>query len=660
MESVKFSKRWLILINATLMIVFSAVLYIQFHQSSLLNNTLQYQEDNVSWDFFQLEAESLRFRGFLQDALAKPDDVDVDLLQLRLDIFFSRFDVVAQGKGAALLKDYKDFAPTIAQVRAFFDSVDPYFKQNAVARLDANALRKTLQAMDLLREPLHNLSLAAIDMSGTRTEHRADEVRRQIAISSALILFQCALSLLFFIIVVRQIRQVEAGQSRLFNMATKDALTGLPNRTLLQEHLQHALLQAHRNNGGVAVLFIDLDRFNVINDTLGHDVGDLLLKDVAARLVSSVRSEDLVARQGGDEFIVLLSNVVNAQYAGTVAQKILNALLLPFQINGQKLHISASIGIAICPDDGEDMGTLLKHSDTAMYHAKNSDRNNYQFFTPQMNALAAERQSMGNDLRHALGNNELFLNFQPVIDMTSGKLAGMEVLLRWQHPLQGLISPLKFIPLAEEIGLIVPIGEWVLRTACMQLKAWQNQGYEVPRMAINLSARQFRQHTLAATIARILHETGVEACFIGLEITESMLVENVDEVIDTLHTLNTMGLEVSIDDFGTGYSSLSYLKRYPIDTLKIDRSFVQDIATDPDDATIVTAIIAMAHSLQMNVIAEGVETEEQLAFLRQRGCDRCQGYYFSKPLPASGMVSKLSRPGAGVSRAVRVQEIEQM
>lgn len=446
-----------------------------------------------------------------------------------------------------------------------------------------------------------------------------------------------------FIASARDITARKDAEQHIMYLANHDALTGLPNRNLLQDRIRQAVTQARRSNEQGAVLFIDLDQFKTINDSLGHDVGDLLLKAVAARLVSSLRSEDTVARQGGDEFIVVLPKVVNAQDAGIVAQNLLDAMMPPYQIQGNELHASASIGIAILPDDGEDSDKLLKNSDTAMYHAKGTGRNNYQFFTPRMNQLAAEKHSMGTDLRHALERNELLLHYQPMVDMPSGKLVGMEVLLRWQHPEQGLIPPLKFIPLAEETGLIVPIGEWVLKSACLQLRAWQDQGYDLPLLAINLSARQFRQKTLAETIARILGETGVEARFVELEITESILMENIDEVVETLRKLSDMGLEISIDDFGTGYSSLSYLKRFPIDKLKIDRSFVQDIATDPDDAAIVTAIIALAHSLQMKVIAEGVEEVAQLAFLSRQGCDQYQGYYFSKPLPASEVVTKLQR-----------------
>jgi diguanylate cyclase (GGDEF)-like protein/PAS domain S-box-containing protein len=446
-----------------------------------------------------------------------------------------------------------------------------------------------------------------------------------------------------FIAAVRDITERKEAEGKIIYLATHDALTDLPNRNLLRDRLQQALAQAHRNDGRVAVLFIDLDRFKTINDSLGHDMGDLLLQQVAARLVANVRTEDTVARQGGDEFIALLPTLGHIQDAELVGQKLLEALSAPYLVRGNELHVGASIGIAVSPDDGEDVDLLLKHSDTAMYHAKENGRNNCQFFAPEMNRLAAQRHAMSTDLRHALGRNELFLNFQPVIDMGSGKMAGLEVLLRWRHPQTGLISPLEFIPLAEDIGVIVPIGEWVLKTACLQLKAWQQQGYEVPRLAVNLSARQFMNKMLAQTIERILRETGVDARFLGVEITESMLMGKTDDAVGVLRQFNGIGLEISVDDFGTGYSSLSYLKHFPIDKLKIDKSFVQDITSDPNDAAIVTAIIALARSLKLKVVAEGVETEAQLAFLRKHGCDECQGYYFSKPLPASGMEAWLQR-----------------
>ena len=443
---------------------------------------------------------------------------------------------------------------------------------------------------------------------------------------------------LLFITTARDITDRKDAEQRISYMASHDALTSLPNRTLLQDRIQQTLVHNQRRNLQAAVLFVDLDKFKIINDSLGHDIGDELLKEAAARLVADVRSEDTVARQGGDEFIILLATISNPQDAAIIGQKILDSLCRPFFIKGKELLISASIGIAIFPDDGSDIENLLKNSDIAMYHAKESGRSNYQFFSAEMNQQAAEKQALSVDLRHAIERNELFLVYQPVVDMFSGNIGGMEVLLRWQHPLHGLISPVKFIPLAEETGLILPIGEWVIRTACNQIAEWKQAGIIVPRLAINLSPQQFRQKLLANTIAQILSETNTAASHIGIEITESMLVHNIDEVVETLLNLSNMGLEISIDDFGTGYSSLSYLKRFPINKLKIDKSFVDDIATHPDDAAIVKAIIAMAHGLSMKVVTEGVETAEQLKFLREQGCEQYQGYIFSKPLlPADAL-----------------------
>lgn len=427
------------------------------------------------------------------------------------------------------------------------------------------------------------------------------------------------------------------------HMANHDVLTGLPNRLLLQDRLSQALAHNQRYHGKTAVLFIDLDHFKMINDSLGHGVGDLYLQEVAGRLFSSIRSEDTAARQGGDEFIVVLPHVIDLSDVEAVAQKILNTLGLPFLINEKELHISGSIGIALYPDDGQDVDTLLRLSDIAMYHAKALGRNNYKFFTPEMNRQTIEKHELVIDLRHAVRNDEFQLYYQPVIDHENDCITSMEVLLRWQHPTKGLIMPAQFIQLAEETGLIMPVGAWVIKSVCLQIKAWQEQGYDVPRLAINISARQFQQRSFVQDMASILELTDVSAHCLALEITESMLVKNVEEVTDTLQALSAMGFKILIDDFGTGYSSLSYLKHYTIDTLKIDRSFVRDIATDENDAAIITAIIAMAHSLNMQVIAEGVETEEQISFLAKRGCRQYQGFYFSKPLPALEIEGRLSQ-----------------
>lgn len=445
---------------------------------------------------------------------------------------------------------------------------------------------------------------------------------------------------LLFITTARDISSRKDAEQRISYMASHDALTNLPNRTLLQDRIEQTLAHNHRRKLKAAVLFIDLDKFKIINDTLGHDVGDGLLQEASQRLKSQIRNEDTVARQGGDEFIILLSEINNPHDAAELAQKLLDSISAPYHIKGKELHISASIGITIFPDDGTNMESLLKNSDIAMYHAKESGRNNYQFFSETMNEQAAEKQAIGIELRHAIERNELFLVYQPVVDILSGEMSGMEALLRWQHPELGLVSPVTFIPLAEESGVILAIGEWVFRTACEQLQKWYAQGYKVPRLAVNLSAKQFRQRSLADNIASILHQTGIKAEAIGIEITESMLVHDIDTVVETLLKLSKMGLEISIDDFGTGYSSLNYLKRFPINKLKIDKSFVDDIVTHPDEASIVIAIIAMAHGLSMKVVTEGVETQDQLDFLRRHGCEQYQGYLYSIPLSASEITEK--------------------
>ena len=443
----------------------------------------------------------------------------------------------------------------------------------------------------------------------------------------------------------------------ILEMATHDALTNLPNRRLLQDRIEQVIAHDHRNQTHIAVLFLDLDHFKNINDTLGHDTGDLLLQEVAKRLIACVRNDDTVARQGGDEFIIVIqtSNVLDT---GMVAQKILAELSQPFYIEKEELHIGGSIGIAVFPDDGIDAETLMKHSDVAMYHAKKNGRNNFQFFTKSLNKSAHERHSLGIDLRYALERNELILFYQPVVSMPSGKLDSIEVLLRWEHPKHKLISPQKFISLAEETGLIIPIGEWVIKTACEQIKTWQNKGYDLPRLAINLSARQFRDSELVNKIKHTLDETGVAAQSITLEITESTLIDNVEKVVVTLNQLNKMGIQISIDDFGTGYSSLTYLKRFPINTLKIDRSFTQDITTNSSDDAIVAAIIAMAKSLKLNVVAEGIETSEQLNILMQKGCTRYQGYYFNKPLSTVDIEHEIQKRTMPINKKRRIRVIK--
>ncbi len=432
-------------------------------------------------------------------------------------------------------------------------------------------------------------------------------------------------------------------QERLHHLAHHDILTDLPNRMLFMDRLEHALSRARWAGRLVAVLFLDMDRFKIVNDTLGHDVGDRLLQAFGRRLRACVREGDTVARHGGDEFVIVLEDIAAVDDVPATARKILDALAPPFQIDGRELFVTSSIGISLHPNDGRDAPTLLKNADAAMYRAKDMGRNTYQFYSADMGAKAFERLTLETSLRHALRRKEFLLYYQPQVDMDSGRIVGVEALLRWQHPDLGLVLPGDFIPLLEDTGLIVPVGEWVLQTACTQAKAWQRAGLPPVRLTVNLSARQFAEPNLTDTVARILNEVDLDPAFLELEITESVIMQNAQATIDTLAALGNMGVRFAIDDFGTGYSSLSYLKRFSINTLKIDRSFVRDITTDPDDAAIITTIVAMAHNLKLNVVAEGVETEEQLAFLRAGGCDGFQGYLFSRPVAAEKLARLLQR-----------------
>lgn len=432
----------------------------------------------------------------------------------------------------------------------------------------------------------------------------------------------------------------ERKQAHLYHLAHYDALTGLPNRLLFEDRLTQALAQNRRTQKLVALMFLDLDRFKIINDTFGHAVGDLLLKAVADRLSQSVRASDTVARMGGDEFTLIFSGLREPRDAGLIAQLILEEMVKPFLLEGHEVHVSMSIGITLTPldiniDEGKNaIEALLKNADTAMYKAKDHGKNNYQFFTPEMNVATIERLLLENDLRKALENDEFILHYQPRIHCADGSVSGMEALIRWRHPTLGLVSPATFIPMAEETGLIGPIGEWVLQAACMQTKKWLDAGMPPLRVAVNLSARQFKDGALIATIENVLRETGLSSSCLEVELTEGLAMEDVKKTVITLNALSEMGVSIAIDDFGTGYSSLAYLQRFPIDFLKIDQSFVRDIGTSADSAAIIRTIIAMAHNLQLKVVGEGVETEQQFDFLAGYECEEVQGYYFSRPLPA--------------------------
>jgi diguanylate cyclase (GGDEF)-like protein/PAS domain S-box-containing protein len=428
------------------------------------------------------------------------------------------------------------------------------------------------------------------------------------------------------------ISERKRAEEQVKHLAFHDPLTNLPNRLLFNDRLTLAVAQAHRHNQRLAVLFLDLDRFKVINDSLGHSVGDELLRQVAERIQEYVREGDTVARLGGDEFTLLVPGISAEEDAAKIARKICEAIHDPFWIDGRELFVTTSVGVSVYPSDGHDGETLVRNADSAMYRAKEQGRDNYQLYTPAMNAKAVERLSLESRLRQAVANDELELHFQPFIDLRTAEVLGAEALIRWRHPELGLIPPMDFIPIAELSGLIVPIGEWVLRTACAEARKWHKKGFGRMTVSVNLSSRQFQQTDLVSQVTSALEETGLEADKLDLEITESNAMQNAEHSINTLRGLKSRGVRISMDDFGTGYSSLNYLKRFPIDRIKLDQSFVRDLPGDKDDAAIAMAVIAMGRSLELVVIAEGVETEEQLAFLKGHECDQLQGYLLSRPL----------------------------
>ena len=442
---------------------------------------------------------------------------------------------------------------------------------------------------------------------------------------------------------LRQAIERKRAELNLQRLAHYDSLTGLANRTLFHNRLEYALANATRRQSSVALMVLDLDRFKAVNDTLGHQAGDRLLTLAAERLGHCVRESDTIARLGGDEFTIILENLGGADEPRVVARKILDLMARPFVLEGQDVYVTPSIGITLFPYDDDNVDGLLKNADAAMYQVKANGRNGYQFFTAGMNERAVERIRIESGLRQAIDRNEFVLHYQPKVNLQSGRMQGVEALVRWQRPGIGTVGPAEFIPVAEDTGLIIPIGEWVLRKALAQTRIWLDNGLPVCRLAVNICARQFRQGDVAAMISDALRQSGLDGSYLEVEITESVLMEDTDATVVTLQRLKELGVSIAIDDFGTGYSSLNYLKRFPIDTLKIDRSFVSDIPYDQDDAVITRAIIGLAHNLRRSVIAEGVETHEQVRFLRENDCDEAQGYLFSAPINTMQMTGYLER-----------------
>ena len=473
-------------------------------------------------------------------------------------------------------------------------------------------------------------------------EYQRKDGSRFYGVNSAFTVRDAAGVPLYFDGVISDITERKRAEQQVYHLAHYDSLTGLPNRTLLRDRLGQAMNDARRRGGKLAVLFLDLDRFKTVNDSLGHETGDKLLKSVATRLRESMRDSDTISRQGGDEFLLVLRDASDAAAVARVAEKLLDTVAKPYTLGEYELHITPSVGISLFPDDSTDLDTLIRNADAAMYHAKENGRFNFQFFTPEMNTRAYERLSLESSLRLAIEHDEFSLHYQPQLDLRTGRIVGVEALLRWNRPDGGLVPPSVFVPVLESSGMIGTVGEWVLREACSQNRRWQMAGLPRLPVAVNLSAIQFNRRNMADAVGTILAETGLRAADLELEFTESAVMHDTREVTNTIQRLDELGVQLALDDFGTGYSSLSYLRRFHLDKIKIDQSFVRDISVDPDDAAITAAIIGMARNLKVSVVAEGVETREQCQFLRDHGCDTIQGYYFSKPLTAEAFADFLA------------------
>lgn len=557
-------------------------------------------------------------------------DKGLTLIESAQDALRLRDRAIESSVNAILITDCRQPDQPIVYVNPAFERITGYSSKEAIGRSS-----RFLHGTDVDQPELEALRLAVKEHRECRVllrNYRKDKTMYWNELTVAPVRSDSG-EVTHYVSVQNDITEMRRYQDELAHQSNFDALTGLPNRNLLADRVRVAIARAERHTHGVAIAFIDLDNFKLINDSLGHGAGDQLLQLVAERLKSCMRTVDTVARTGGDEFVLVLADQADERAVSSEVSRITDAFGLPYMVGDQELFVTGSVGVAFYPQDGTALEPLLKNAENAMYRAKESGRNTLKFYTEEMNLRVSERLTMENKLRRAVERNELFLHYQPQADLRSNQIFGTEALVRWRHPDLGIVSPAKFIPLAEETGMIVGIGEWVLRTACMQNKAWQDAGLPPVAVAVNLSARQFREKGLVRTIETILQESGLEPRYLELEVTESVIMDDAEQVIALLKQIKSLGVTLSIDDFGTGYSSLSYLKRFPVDRLKIDQSFVREITSNPDDAAIAQAVINLGHSLNLRVIAEGVETLEQLNFLRDRQCDEKQGYLISRPVP---------------------------
>jgi diguanylate cyclase (GGDEF)-like protein len=621
-----------------------------------------------------LEATSL-YAGALQAARAEFLGASADLaaagftqdqtyfLMYQNDIGMTRQQLL-QAHTIALSEERETDAVLVDGFVERVDSYDQGVRDTLALILAGNAERATAAQNELtaaaskLQEDLQLASereQASVSAQRAAAEETSDSSFRVQLILGVFALATGAVAGGALVIRTRQmelnIEQRKQAEGRITYLAYHDALTNLPNRTLLEDRLATALAQARRKDRMLALLYLDLDRFKRVNETIGHTLGDQVLQSVVERLIAIVREADTVARVGGDEFAILLPEISSVQDAVDVAERVLHGLRQPLAIEHRELHATVSTGIAVHPNDAEEADTLMRNAAIAMYRAKEQGGDNYQLYAPAMNAPIADPLALESELRRALERDEFVLYYQPQVSIADWQIVGVEALIRWQHPKRGLVLPGSFIPMAEETGLIVSLGEWVLRTACAQAKAWQEAGLPALRVAANISGRHFQLRSLVDVVGQVLRDTGLNPCFLQLEITESVAVQDVDFTGRMLGELREMGVQIAIDDFGNGHSSLNYLKRLPIDDVKIDQYFVRDVTTDPNDAAIVGSIVAMAHGLNLKVVAEGVETQQQLAFLKDRRCDVVQGSLFSEPVPAD-VIQQIIARGARVPATV--------